>query len=325
MNRRYAMGCIILLLFTLSLTLSSSSEEITIVTWNARELFSIEHVDRRADDLRAFARDIQPDLLLLQEVISLDVVKRVRDVMGLRGYYIACSDFDPSDRPHPSAFEVAIISRSPLTQVIEYDPFPDERRPGMGDPPELPLLPLLKIGIEPINVGRGFLWAWIDEWQMTVYVAHLKSSLGLVGLEDAPNARKRELVAAAMAKGVLKDKRFFPDHAHVVAGDFNVGHSDSAKDGVDLFNNCYEDCGDGEDRYDATHALLREGLVGGLRMTNLTESITTSTFPTFPGTPIDNIYVAGPRRDRFSPAHKPENDETYGSDHTPVWTQYNLN
>lgn len=107
----------------------------------------------------------------------------------------------------------------------------------------------------------------------------------------------------------------FSDYTFVVAGDFNVGHSDSKKNGTSLLHDCYKRC-DNNDGYDDTHALLETELVSGVEMTNLTLSHESTTYPKFPGSPIDNIYVQGPLSDKFSSAIIRE--ETYGSDHLPV-------
>ena len=77
-------------------------------------------------------------------------------------------------------------------------------------------------------------------------------------------------------------------------------------------------------KYDETHALLSGGLVGGLKMKNITLGITDSTFPRYPGSPIDNMYIAGQDMavvdTQFRAAQKSNN--TFGSDHVPVWTVY---
>lgn len=64
------------------------------------------------------------------------------------------------------------------------------------------------------------------------------------------------------------------------------------------------------------------GLVAGLKMKNLTQSITDSTFPVFPGSPIDNFYVDGAFVDKFSSAAAAAS--TFGSDHLPVSTLLTL-
>ena len=306
---------------TLAFATTALAKEVKIVTWNVREMFSLGDVEARKGDLKSFGKEVNPDIVLLQEITSCKIVKKIAKQMGLKNAHIACSDFSQNDNNRHASFEVAIISRFPINQVIEYDPSPDNRV-DENDPPELKLEAVSKIGIKPSGTSRGYLWAEIEELELTVAVVHLKSSLGKVGLEDASNAEKREFVIATVAAGVLEDADFFSGYSYLVAGDFNVGHSDSSKNGRSLKKDCFEACGH-RDRYDETHALLGKGLVGGLKMENLVAGISTSTFPSFPGSPIDNIYVSGRREEDFESAQVPgDPSKTYGSDHLPVWTIY---
>jgi len=298
----------------------SRSEDIIIATWNVKDALSVQNVKARKNDFKKFAQEVSPDVLLIQEVTSEEIVIEIRDAMGIKDYYLACSDFVQSDGANRNAFEVAIVSRYPFGQIVEYDPTPDNKE-SEEDPDEVTLEPLKKLGIKESQTSRGFLWASIPELKLTVVVVHLKSSLGAVGFSDSKNAEKREFVVAGVAASVLEDFELFPDYTCVVGGDFNVGHSDKAKNGKNLKIDCYEDCGN-TDLYDDTHALLKEGLVGGVRMRNLVSGITGSTYPSFPGSPIDNIYVAGPAKDKFQPAKV--SSKNYGSDHLTVWTVLKL-
>lgn len=105
----------------------------------------------------------------------------------------------------------------------------------------------------------------------------------------------------------------------MVCGDFNVGHSDSLKNGASLKDDFYE-ASEG-DLYDDTHAILGGGLINGLRLRNASLSISESTFPRYPGSPIDNIYIGGNLVDSFYEATTTA-DDTFGSDHKPVWIDW---
>jgi endonuclease/exonuclease/phosphatase family metal-dependent hydrolase len=293
------------------------SAEIRVATWNVHEGFSPSALESRADDFRGFAARVRPDVLVCQEVVSPAVVAAVRDGMGLKGFHTACSNFAPDDRPDFSDFEIGVISRYPISQAIEYDLTPDGVT-GRGAPIEMPILAQPKLGMPmPADIGglRGFLWVRIDALKLTVIGVHLKSSRGADGAEDVANAVRREFVAAAVADSVAQDRRLYPDYTCIVAGDFNVGHSDP-KNGNKLARDDVERKSPADDGYDDTHALLRDGLVG-LRMRNLAGGLTASSFPAFPSTPIDNIYVDGPAAARFAEAVM--EPETYGSDHRPIY------
>lgn len=311
-----------LLLATWGLTDGNSAPaaEVRVATWNVHEGFTPAGIVERKQQLREFASAVRPDVLILEEVVTPAVATAVRDAMGLDGYYVACSNFNPSDEPDFTALEVAVLSRWPFTQVIEYDPTPDNDLAD-GDPDELPISASLKLGIPaPADIfgTRGFLWVRIADVRLTVIGVHLKSSRGIDGEADRENARRREFVAAAVAESVGQDARLFPDHTAVVAGDMNVGHSDP-KNGRDLSRDDLTTTAT-TDGYDETHAILLE--LGGVRMTNLMRHISETTFPSFPSTPIDNMYVAGPAAARFAPATMLA--ETFGSDHRPVVSSVKL-
>ncbi|WP_372399749.1 endonuclease [Azospirillum sp. HJ39] len=289
---------------------SPAIAEVRLATWNVREAFTAAEVAARAADFDAAADMLQPDILMVQEIASCEAAEAIRNVMRLQGYHVACTDFSADGDRHNS-FEVAIISRFALADVTEFDPTPDTSLPGVT---EVQLLP--SDGVEAVPTHRGFLWARVPEVNLSVAVVHLKSARGRAGQQDATNAREREMVISAVAKQVVAASGRRPGDAILVAGDFNVGHSDRAKNGRDLTQDCFSRCGS-KDLYDDTHAILSAGLVDGLRMRNLVAGIRTSTFPRFPGSPIDNIYVLEPQR-RFADARK--SDETFGSDHLAVWT-----
>lgn len=297
----------------------SRADDIRVATWNVHEGFTPEGIRARSDDFTAFAAKVRPDVLIIEEVTSLACAEAVRDAMGLRGYHVACSNFNPTDAPDFSAFEVAVLSRFPINQVVEYDPSPDNGA-NPNDPPEMPIMPLAKLGLTaPSDLGfiRGFLWVRIDALKLTVVGVHLKSSRGSDGTEDAANAERREFVAAAVADSVAQDLRLFPGYTCLVGGDFNVGHSDS-KNGRDLSRDDFATTST-SDGYDETHAMLRDGLLG-LKMRNLGQDIRDSTFPGIKSTPIDNLYVIGAGVDRFSPATLEM--ETFHSDHRPVFSTW---
>jgi endonuclease/exonuclease/phosphatase family metal-dependent hydrolase len=303
---------------------TAGAEEVRIVTWNVRNVTTVENAKVRSEQFREAATEVRPDILVLQEVNSLAVVKEIGKVMGLEGYHAACSNFSPGDPPDFTGLEVGILSKYPLSRVIEYDPTPDNTT-SEGEPEEHKMPDTVKVngislGIDkPKDEFRGYLWARIDAIQLTIAVVHLKSSRGEGGPMDKENAEKREYVAAMVAVGVLEDMRLWPDYTYVVAGDFNVGHSDETKNGTDLKHDCYAEC-EGKDLYDETHAIFGGGLVGGLKMHNQVGHTRMPTFPSFPSTPIDNIYVSGKGRDHFSRAWIEK--RTFGSDHRPVRTNW---
>ena len=305
---------------TILLTTTAMAEDVRIVFWNAKTVFDVYNAVQRKEDFKKFSTETKPDVLLIDEVCSIEVVETIRDAMGLNKYHVACSDFAQNDSEKYLAFEVGIISKYPLTKVIEYDPSPDniswDSRKREPDEIKLQVDNLLKIGLKNALPSRGFLWARIDALKLTVCLTHLKSSRGG---RDTSNARKREFVAAAMANSVLEDIKTFPDYTMMVAGDMNVGETDTKKNGSNLLIDIDKKNLPG-DRYDDTHAILSKGLIRGLKMTSLTLNIgETYDSDRFPNTgAIDCIYIIGKNSSKFSKATKTKS--TFGSDHFSIST-----
>ena len=296
----------------------ATADEVRIVTWNVKDIFQVSDVQARANDFDQAGSTLQPDILIIQEITSQAEAEAIADAMGLFRYYVTTSEFVGGDSDTRSGFEVGVISKFPIAESVEFDPSPGGN--GAGEPLEVPLRTLSEFGVPNDGTARGVLWVRIDEPKILINAVHLKSSVGRVGNSDLANARKRERVVAAIAEQVHYDSAKFSDYAIVVAGDFNVGHSDPAKVGTNLGNDCASGCGPGDDGYDDTHALLGGGLIYGLQMVNLALPITTTTFPGFAGTPIDNIYVDALHAGQFTNAVK--SSSTFSSDHTPLTTTY---
>lgn len=125
------------------------AEDVKIVLWNGEEMFDVPAVNARQSDLEEFANDLEPDILLLDEVCSLEAVERVRDIMGLSDYQVVCSDYAQNDNNQHGSFEVAVLSRFPISHCVEFDVTPDNRPHFRGGEPAERLLdpsPLFKLG-----------------------------------------------------------------------------------------------------------------------------------------------------------------------------------
>ena len=83
-------------------------------------------------------------------------------------------------------------------------------------------------GIANVNPSRGFLTADVPDLGLTLVCTHLKSS---GGGDEGDNAKKREFVAAAMAKFVVGKLASNSAATLIVAGDMNVGETDTTKNG----------------------------------------------------------------------------------------------
>jgi endonuclease/exonuclease/phosphatase family metal-dependent hydrolase len=292
-----------------------------IVLWNAQGLFSVNAVNTtRATDLQDFGNHFSDaDIVILDEITSLAVVNAVRDKMGFTGFHTACSDFSQNDDNQFGSLEVGIISRFPLTNVLEFDQTTDNTGQP-GEPAEQQLVVPIVPGIASVNTARGFLTADVPALGLTIAATHLKSSRGASpGLADHSNAQKREAVAAAMARFVATKRTSDTNSTVLVAGDLNIGETDKKKIGFNL-NDDFTGSGN---TYDETHAIFSAGLIDGLHMTSLTKGIGSETYddPQFAGSgPIDCIYVVGHQAGDFTIAKK--TTETFGSDHFSVSARF---
>lgn len=284
---------------------------ITIATWN------VGLVDRSISDLdlREFGNEVNPDILVLNEVKTIDDIRAIRAALDREEDAIAISSFE-SGNGNP---EVGILSRFPITDVVEFDRSLESNQ---VTPTEKRLERVHLAGIADVDVGRGFLVVHIPSKNLFIIGTHLKSSRGDTGQPDRRNAQKREFVAAAIAEHVNDLREDSPQATIFVLGDFNVGVTDTNKNGTDLTVDTFSGSGD---KYDETHALLKNGLVDDLRMRSLVEGLDGTlvgddNVPDFPGSgAIDVIYVIGSGADRFQPAKRASN--SFGSDHLAVYTR----
>lgn len=277
-----------------------------IVTWNVKDIFTIEDADKRKADFKKFGEEINPDILILQEVTSKTEVEKIASIMGLSSYDITISNFS-NDNNNRISFEVAILSKYKLSNITEYETMTDNRIDNGGTEHKIVIE---ETGFIYKRAARGFISAYIKDLDLWVTGVHLKSSLGKTGIEyDGDNAQKRETVMLGYKEFMTKYATQYPNTSFLIAGDFNVGHSDQKKNGKDYKN-------DSADGYDDTHGILKSE-TKCCSMENKAESITTTTYPGFKGSPIDNIYVYG--KITFNDAQKAA--ETYGSDHLPVYTE----
>lgn len=286
-----------------------AEESLTIATWN------VGFIDRSVEnlDLDGFLEEADFDILIVNEIKQEEDLNQLKSRMGRADFFSAMSSFDRGN----NGLEVGIISRYPLTNIVEYDRSLD----GSGGIVERRLERVNVRGIADVGVGRGFLVAEVPELKLFVIATHLKSSRGRSGERDRSNAQKRELVAAAISEEVLRLRETNPDYSVIVGGDINVGVTDSNKNGIDLSD-------DRNDGYDDTHAILELGLTNGLQMRSLAKNVDgtfvgNDNIPDFPGTgAIDVLYVVGPLENDFGSAQA--TSERFGSDHLGVFATIGL-
>ena len=106
---------------------AATSRPAVVATWNAGALFSPAEADARSADLADLAADVRPDVPLLDEVNSLETARSVAAALGLPTgpEHVVVSDFNPNDRAGYNSLEVAILSRYPLSDAVEFDRGPE--------------------------------------------------------------------------------------------------------------------------------------------------------------------------------------------------------
>ena len=179
---------------------------------------------------------IDADILVVQEFTDIAQLEIIAEKMGYDHY--AASNFVTNYTTQRRSFEVGVLSDYEISRTIEYDPSPDEGSEDLLE--ERKLYPLLE-GSVGFAGSRGFLWVEFDDLDLVVIGVHLKSSSGSKGYADYANAVKREAVAYAIADKIANELLEDQTTTYLVAGDFNVGHSDEDKNGIDPSVECYDD------------------------------------------------------------------------------------
>ncbi|KAE9625502.1 endonuclease/exonuclease/phosphatase family protein [Parasedimentitalea maritima] len=299
-----------------------------VMTWNING--GEQDKDILADNAFEMMLDIGDfDILVIQEVISSQQVSEIAEKIGFEHW--AISDFSPPIEVTGKWFaslEVAVVSRTPLVAVAEWDT--TGRLPN-GDPYD-PLSSDPSVPTESLDLGltivdgerpsRGFLRVDLEDG-LSVYATHWKSSRGASGDDDLVNAAKRE----NNARGIAQNAAIVLSHGGsvIIAGDLNIQPigkhervgSDPDVDCKPSLNNCGAG---GIDGYDDSMAILSD-LENGYRL------LSAEVPPTYlggnfgPGA-IDHIAVAGPLAGLFPEAATVSVAGTtyFGSDHSPVFS-----
>ena len=189
---------------------SSESVKVRITTWNlewfpngsAREATQ----EKQAQRIKAAAdvlRELNPDILLLQEVRDYDACNRLAEAIQPGAYTVAiCSAFKGGKQ------EEAILAKIPAQAAWSES----------------------WISREGIDPPRGFAFAWfkIGNANIGVYSVHLKSNLvrGDPIAETAKNIRKREIAIDQLMTHVRDfiGSKIPAINSFIMGWDFNTNH-----------------------------------------------------------------------------------------------------
>jgi len=197
----------------LCLATSAAAGELKITTWNLEwfpngspRVAPANEQTRRIAEAARVIRQIDPDVLLLQEIQDYRTCERLIAAIGDKSYDIAvCSAFREATGAL-AAQQVAILSKAPAYAAWS-EPW---RRLGKVDPP------------------RGFAFAWmkLGLLDVCIYCVHLKSNLVRTGndREVQTNILKRELASEQLLQHLQAQTReTIPGLKTVlIGGDFNT-------------------------------------------------------------------------------------------------------
>lgn len=302
-------------ILAVSVGFEASAEKLSIATWNLQGPAGLQNRDADIRRLAEFVQNV--DFLILQEALGKSQVKTFLEAAGHSQWYYAVSDFADDAKRNPyHKLEVSVVSPHYITRVNEADPYAkDDSAEAKNQDHDVKVPDYIPSEQRKKRIYRGWLWVEFERLKIAVTAVHLKSSGGRTGKKDEKNSFKREAIAAALIENIKAHARKHKDWSYVVAGDFNVAPGDTGKIGTNLNLRCNQLRCSG---YDQTHALFGAGLVDGFAMRNLVLGLGPSYAKgNYAKSPIDNIYVMGPRFDKTTRVVA-ERGETFGSDHYAI-------
>lgn len=264
--------CFLMVAFLSGLT-SAFAQPVKIVSWNVSPLLS-EGVRLRTKHIQKLNADLQPNILILIEVIGRDEAILIAKALGWKQYYGVVTNWGKVYGIPYFGLETAVISKVPITRAIELDASPDGFHKGFSHEGDLEGIvseqALSSDGISHIDslakTDRGTMRVDLANG-LTIFPLHLKSNrvgecldLGSAlktfkkrGLfipaeaqklfdngfakateQHLSNARKRERVLAATMREALKVESA---RDVLIAGDFNTAY-EKGKVGFDLSKDC---------------------------------------------------------------------------------------
>ena len=293
----------------------TSAAKISIATWNLEGPAGLQDRDADIRQLGEFIQNV--DFLILQEVLGESQVKKFLETAEYSQWNYAVSDFADDNKINPyHKLEVSVVSPHEITHVVEVDPYADDdSAQSKSHDHDVNVPGYIPSEQAKSRIYRGWLWVEFDSLNIAVVAVHLKSSGGKTGKSDERNSFKREAIAAALIEAIKAHARKHENWSYVVAGDFNVAPGDTDKIGTNLKYRCTQSRCTG---YDQTHALFSAGLAEGFAMRNLVLGLGRSYVKgNYTNSPIDNIYVKGPRFDKTTKVVS-ERGEAFGSDHYAI-------
>jgi endonuclease/exonuclease/phosphatase family metal-dependent hydrolase len=196
------MNCFHTLLLSYATLLATSSwaADVKIVSWNVAAS-PYEKVLARASDYKKMADTLSPDVIVLIELTGRPDIKAIAEAIGWPTYYATVSDGQVQGEEIHASLEVGVLSKIPITSVIEFDPkleghinqvFTNSKPDGDNSIPvtEMPLKGIDMMGLAATD--RGTLRVDLANG-LTVFPVHLKSNSNdaCFAADDAIKALKK--------------------------------------------------------------------------------------------------------------------------------------
>ena len=166
------------------LVFSTTTEAVEkIVSWNVSPTF-YEGLELRKHDFQQLNEQLRPDILILVEVSGAIEAQMIADQLGWDDYYLAVSDWSIARTNAYFSLEAAVISKVPITNVVEYDTQPESVVPVIHNG-ELTQIPVTEKKLSSAGIPHfGDTLAQTDRGTMRVDLAnglsifpvHLKSN-----------------------------------------------------------------------------------------------------------------------------------------------------
>lgn len=267
-----------------------------VAVWDADLMPGGSPLSVRGHALGGFGDAVNPDVLVVYDVPDFATLLKLRTALHLYGYSVVMSNFFCAGTVKGPKWpaEIAILSRYPIDEAIQFDPPTDQlkncARPApFTDGPVAASHRRLKV---PRNLapswprargrplpGPGFLTARIDSAR--VVVVGVRAALPAENPHASGPAidAMRQAVTASLGAWIWHEKELREDDHFLAAGDFGVD-----KTTVSPVGNLTP--GNADDGFDGAAAILTQGVIdgdgatrpgsgnspGGLRMIDLTRA-----------------------------------------------------
>lgn len=285
-RRSATRGLIVALVVFLLTGATAFAKTLIVAVWTLEG----QEAEREIAAFRAFGREARPDILIVAGLRDRPQFIALLMAGGFAGFE---ARVEPRVEPSSPA---RAPGRGLLGIASRFDIGP-EARDADGPVPAPPAV-LPEDQWAPLTDAASY-WLDLPGQRLSVVAVDFASSLGPPGRGDEPVSWRRENAAAALAARIAAQRAARPGWSYLVAGQFGVAPRDPLKVGPDLLRRCWQEaCA----AYDQTHALLAEGLVENLRLTNPLADFDSPEHDTIVETALETVYLFGPRFDGLEEA-----------------------